>query len=66
MENGTLSGEESLSLTKNEKMNKVCGNCKYHQFENIDNGYVCVNPDSDNLSDWTEYDDSCEDWEEKE
>ena len=47
-------------------IDEVCGNCKYHQFESIDNGYVCVNPDSDNIADWTEYDDSCEDWEKKE
>ena len=46
-------------------MNKVCGECKYHTFENIDSGYVCTNPDSEYIADWTEYNDSCENFEEK-
>lgn len=45
----------------NEK--KVCGTCKYHQFENVDDGYMCVNDESEYLSDWTEYNDSCSEWE---
>lgn len=46
-------------------MNKeeCCGTCKYHKHESIDNGWVCVNPDSENLSDWTEYEDRCDFWE---
>lgn len=44
---------------------KICGNCKYHQFENIDNGWVCVNSDSEYCADWTEYNDTCVDWEER-
>lgn len=42
---------------------KVCGTCKYHQFESVDEGYVCVNDESEYLSDWTEYNDSCSEWE---
>lgn len=44
---------------------ECCGNCKYHVFENIDDGYVCVNSDSEYCSDWTEYADSCSEFEER-
>lgn len=47
-------------------MKECCGNCKYHAFESIDSGYVCVNADSDYCSDWTEFNDACEDFEERE
>lgn len=43
-------------------MNQCCGTCKWHSFENISDGWVCVNNDSDYCSDWTEYEDSCEEW----
>lgn len=42
---------------------KNCGNCKWHEHENIDDGYVCVNHESENCADWTEDDDCCECWE---
>ena len=45
---------------------QCCGNCKYYQFENITDGYVCVNGESEYVSDWTEFDHCCEDWEERE
>lgn len=45
--------------------NKCCGKCKYHRHEDIDNGWVCCNPDSDYCSDWTEYNDYCVDYEER-
>ena len=45
--------------------NECCGTCKYHQHEDVDNGWVCVNPDSDYCSDWTEYNDYCVDYEER-
>lgn len=44
---------------------KVCGTCKHHQFENIDEGYVCTNSESEYLSDWTEHNHTCDCWEEK-
>lgn len=46
-------------------MKEICGNCKYHTFESVDSGYVCANPDSEYCADWTEYNDSCEDFEVK-
>ena len=39
--------------------------CKWHKFENISDGFVCVNSDSDYCADWTEYGDSCEEWEKR-
>ena len=44
---------------------KRCGTCKYHMHEGIDSGYVCVNDQSDHVTDWTEDDDGCERWEAK-
>lgn len=46
-------------------MKECCGTCKYHEHERIDDGWVCVNPDSEYYSDWTEYGDCCDDWEER-
>ena len=43
-----------------------CKTCKWHEHENIDDGYVCVNGDSEYVADWTEDDHCCEEWEEKE
>ncbi len=39
-----------------------CGTCKYHKFEDIDNGFVCVNSDSEYVTDWTEYDFYCDEY----
>lgn len=44
---------------------KECGNCKHHYHEDIDDGWVCVNPRSRFCTDWTEYEDTCEEWEER-
>ena len=46
-------------------MKQCCGTCKYHKFENVNDGYVCVNSDSEYCADWTEYSDCCEEWEER-
>lgn len=42
---------------------KNCGNCKYHVHEDIDDGYVCVNSDSEHCTDWTDDNYSCVEWE---
>lgn len=47
-------------------MNQCCGTCKYHEPESIDVGWVCVNPESEYYTDWTEYNDCCEEYEERE
>lgn len=49
-----------------DKNAKCCGTCKWHEHEDIDDGWVCVNAESDNCAAWTEYGDSCEEWEGRE
>ena len=45
---------------------KCCGTCKYHGFENLSDGWECVNDRSEYFADWTEYSDSCDEWEGRE
>lgn len=40
-----------------------CGTCKWHQHENISDGWVCVNDESDYVADWTDYDFCCDEYE---
>lgn len=48
----------------NEQHRKTfCGTCKYHRRE--DAQWICGNEISDYFSDYTDYDDYCEDWEER-
>lgn len=43
-------------------MDKRCENCEYSQYDKIDQGYVCVNGDSEYCAYWVERDHCCEDW----
>lgn len=43
-----------------------CKTCKWHKHENIDDGYVCCNRYSPNVTEWTEDSDRCNFWESKE
>ena len=43
---------------------QICGTCIYHH--KIDDDWMCTNKDSECYADWTEYNDSCPDWEGKE
>lgn len=45
---------------------RCCGTCRWHCHENVTDGWVCVNGDSDNCTDFTDYNDSCEEWEARE
>ena len=45
------------------QMDNTCKTCRYHMHEDISDGYVCVNADSDKVADWTEDDYSCDKWE---
>lgn len=46
-------------------MNKLCGTCKHNiRYDNKD--FCCNNEQSSMYGCYTSYDDSCEDWEEKE
>lgn len=47
------------------KMKQCCGTCAYQHFENISDGWVCCNEKSDYRADWTGYEDSCKELEEK-
>lgn len=42
----------------------TCGTCAYISNEDIDDGYVCVNPNSQYVTEWRGDDDYCEEWEE--
>lgn len=48
-----------FTQAKDEYDNECCGTCVYHEYENIDNGWVCVNPASLYCTEWTEYEDYC-------
>ena len=45
---------------------KCCGTCKYHYHKNIGDGWECVNDRSEYFADWTEYSDSCDEFEGRE
>ncbi len=44
---------------------KCCGTCKWYCHEDISDGCVCVNSDSEFCADWTDYGHCCEEWEER-
>lgn len=48
-----------------EQHKKCCGVCKWYEFEDISDGHVCCNAESEHLADWVEYEDICEFWEKK-
>lgn len=45
---------------------RTCNTCKYHRHEDIDNGFICCNPDSDYVAEWTEDYEWCSEWEQGE
>lgn len=40
-----------------------CRNCKHHLFDPQEGKCVCVNPESDEYTGYTEHTDTCEKWE---
>ena len=40
--------------------------CRYHYYDKEEESWVCDNPDSELFTDYTEYQDTCEEWEERE
>jgi len=44
------------------KTEKCCGTCKFHKCYG-DGEWICENPESDNNTDYTNYQDTCCDWE---
>ena len=43
-----------------------CGTCRYHFHESVDDGWVCVNDASEYVTDWTDFDFCCDEYEERE
>ena len=46
-------------------LREICGECKYNKYSTTEKEFYCINTDSDNYGMPTMYDDSCEDFEEK-
>lgn len=46
-----------------ENEHRCCGTCRWHEHEEIDDGWVCVNDDSLYVTEWTEYSFCCSCWE---
>lgn len=59
---------------------KICGECRYHQLETkqypdkkgritstvqVKSGWICTNSESDYYTDWTDYTDTCECFEQR-
>lgn len=44
---------------------ECCGTCKWHFHEKINEGWVCTNADSDYVTDWTDYDFCCDEYEKR-
>lgn len=53
---------------RREMKDKICGTCRYSKPDPTDwmgEDFFCTNSDSDYWSDYCEYADSCENWEDK-
>ena len=44
---------------------RCCGTCKCHCYANLDGDWICENEESENYMCWTDYEDSCDEWEER-
>ena len=53
---------ECRNCDRPKEMDMACKTCKYWQYEEIDQGHVCVNDDSYYLAEWTDKDNYCERW----
>lgn len=62
---GRITKEKEIVFMGKSK-DQCCGTCKWHQHESVDDGWVCVNDDSEYCTDFTDYDHTCLDWESKE
>jgi len=49
-----------------ERTEPCCGNCKYHYFDKEDQDWVCDCTESEFYTDYTGYEDKCEEWEAEE
>lgn len=46
-------------------LREICGECKYNKYSTTEKKFYCSNTDSDNYGIATMYDDSCDDFEER-
>ena len=44
---------------------KCCGTCKWHFYKSTNEDFACINKESEYYTDFTNYNDTCPDWEEK-
>ncbi|WP_373829783.1 hypothetical protein [Bacteroides heparinolyticus] len=44
---------------------QCCGTCKWHEYDKAGKDWVCVNDVSENVAEFTSYEDSCDEWEGK-
>ena len=51
---------------KRTNMKKCCKTCNFYIFEDITDGYVCCNSDSEHCADWVEANQICNAYESKE
>ena len=47
-------------------MRNTCDNCKWLTYDDISDGWVCYNEDSEYYGDWMDLDHDCDDHEERE
>lgn len=43
----------------------MCGECKWHKYDEFGRAWVCTNDRSDYVADFTDYTDTCEEWSER-
>ena len=49
------------------KNDKCCGTCRHHVPDgNFPDDWLCVNDKSEHIADYTEYEETCDFWEERE
>lgn len=46
-------------------MRAICGECKYHAYDEFGKAWVCTNGSSDYVADFTDYTDTCEEFEQR-
>lgn len=46
-------------------MRECCGTCKWHRYDGYEDDFYCVNGYSEYYTDFTGYEDSCDEWEER-
>lgn len=51
--------------TVNEPPGQICGTCRYHWYEKVQDDWACGNPVSECYGIETDYTDECDEWEGK-